>query len=278
MSGVLAALGAALALGAGVFGVRLLTARRVARRLEDEEAAAQPLDRSRSIPPLAPALVVAGIGTGVAHFAFGISIPIGAAIGFDVGALTYVAFAQRSRALELRAEGQLGDALASMTSAVRAGASPNEALQRAAAPLAAPIGPRLRDAAGRLRLGEPPGQVLGVLGRGSRSDSLRLFCQALAIQWRAGGSLEHTLGSVARYVRDRVEVQRRIESQAAPTRASVLVLAGATLAVAFLSWANDPINMERFVASSMGQLGVTGCFVLQGISFLWMWRIGQVQA
>ena len=278
MSSAATLLAFALLLAAGAFAAHRLWLRSNAiRRLESEDDARRGPPTSEQVPAWVPAALAGALAFGIAGFGLGFSTGIALAAGFDLGALVYVGFAIRSAGRELRAEQQLGDALRLMTAALRAGASPNDALERAAAQVDAPIGPQLAGAAGRLRLGEDAGEVLGALGRESHLDSLRLFSQALAVQWRAGGSLQSTLTTVGKFVRDRVELQRRIESQVAPTRSSVLILAGATFAVGFLSWSNDPLNIERFVASSTGSVGIALCLALQGLSFLWMWRLGQFE-
>ncbi len=250
---------------------------RASRRLGGEIEQAVRVDvRQRELPALAPAvltgLLVALLGVGT----LGLSTAIAAGAAFDLAALVYVGFSIRSRARSLRAEGQLSEALRLMTGALRAGSSPSDALDRAGSKVAAPTGPMLCKVAGRLRLGEDPDVVLGSLARDAGRGSVQLFAQALGVQWRAGGSLQSSLESVGRYVADRVELQRRIESQAAPTRASVLILAGATVAVGFLSWSNDPANVERFVASPTGEAGIALTLVLQGLSFLWMWHMARV--
>ncbi|MEM7409313.1 MAG: type II secretion system F family protein [Myxococcota bacterium] len=278
MNDALTALAFALLVGAGAFAAHRIWVRtRAVRRLDAEGAELTTSLQDGAIPAWVPAGVGAVVGFSIASVFFGTSVMIALAAGFDLAALVYVGFAVRASSRELRSEQQLGDALRLMTAALRAGASPNDALERAAAQVGAPIGPRLAEAAGKLRLGEDAKEVLGALGRESHLDSLRLFSQALAVQWRAGGSLQRTLTTVGAFVRDRVELQRRIESQIAPTRSSVLILAGATAAVAFLSWSNDPLNIERFVASSVGNLGIAICLGLQGLSFLWMWNLSRFE-
>ncbi len=233
--------------------------------------------REWELPALVPALVAGAVVVLLGAGPLGLPTAIAAGAAFDLTALVYVAFSIRARARALRSEGQLNEAIRLMTGALRAGSSPSEALERAGAKVAAPTGPMLGKVAGRLRLGEDPDEVLGSLARESGRGSVQLFAQALGVQWRAGGSLQSSLTSVGRYVADRVELQRRVESQAAPTRASVLILAAATLAVGYLSWSNDPANVERFVASEMGELGIAMALGLQGLSFLWMWRMSRVE-
>lgn len=215
--------------------------------------------------------------SGLASVALPLPLPIGIALGLDAGVLLWLALRVRSRRRELRIEEQLGRAIQSTRASMRSGSSPAESLRVAAEGVGAPFGPFLADAAGRLRLGEDVEHALAGLSRAAPLDAVRLFVFALAVQWRAGGSLERSLDSVGTYVRDRVELQRRIESQAAPARSSVLALVGATAAVAFLAWSNDPANVGRFLASPTGEALVAATLALQGASLLWMWRLARVR-
>ena len=61
----------------------------------------------------------------------------------------------------------------------------------------------LLELTGRLRLGESPEGALEELATAVPLESFRLFSVALGVQWRAGGSLDRSLASVARAVRDR---------------------------------------------------------------------------
>ena len=83
---------------------------------------------------------------------------------------------------------------------------------------------------------------------------------------------------VARALRDRVELLRRIHTQSAPTRGSVFAFVAATGAVAFLMWQYDPANLEHFLTSGAGSTLVGLSIWLQATGILWMWRLSQVEA
>ena len=135
----------------------------------------------------------------------------------------------------------------------------------------------LLELSGALRLGEDVERALEALVERVPLESYRLFAIALAVQWRAGGSLERSLSVVARTVRDRVELERRIFSQAAPTRVSVFAFVIATLAIAYLMWQNDPANVENFLMSSTGIQLVGSAIWLQAIGILWMSQLSRIR-
>ena len=197
--------------------------------------------------------------------------------GAVAGVLVHLALAALEQRRALQLEEGLAEAIGLASSALRAGASPVDALDRAAGAVSGPARPLLLALAGRLRLGEEAESALAGLAERVPLESYRLFALALSVHWRAGGSLERSLAVVSRAVRDRVEVQRRIHTQAAPTRGSVFAFVVATACIALLMWQNDPANLERFLASPTGSTLVGAAVWLQALGILWMWRISQIR-
>ncbi|MDJ0867838.1 MAG: type II secretion system F family protein [Myxococcota bacterium] len=273
----------ALAVGGSLQLHRTWLRSRAARRLgrpeedaptkaEDDASSAPVLTES---PDLRPGCGAALVATAIAWL-FGLAIPYATAAGAIAGVIVHVTVAVRWNGRALAAEETLAESIGLVTAALRAGASPLDALERAAGEAEGAFGRALDGMIARLRLGEEPRKALSGLAEAVPLDSVRLFALALSVQWGAGGSLERTLGVVARSVRDRVELLRRIESQLAPTRGSVTVLVLANAAVAGLAWSNDPVNLGRFLASSTGTLLVASAMWLQALALLWMWRLSRV--
>lgn len=194
------------------------------------------------------------------------------------GVLAHIAIRSFDQSRALALEEGLAEAIGLATSSLRVGASPIEALERASQAIRGPARPVLTALTGRLRLGQAPEKALAELYEDIPLESFRLFSVALAVQWRAGGSLERSLGTVARALRDRVELLRRIRTQSAPTRGSVFAFVAATGGIALLMWQNDPANLERFLASGTGGALVGLSVWLQAIGILWMWRLSQIRA
>jgi tight adherence protein B len=199
-------------------------------------------------------------------------------VGILMGALLHVALNAMEQRRALALEDGLAEAIGLASAALRAGASPLEALERASQAISGPARALLLDMTGRLRLGESPEVALADLAEDVPLESYRLFSVALGVQWRAGGSLERSLVAVAGALRDRVELLRRIQTQSAPTRGSVFVFVAATLGIALLMWQNDPANFEHFLRSDGGSLLVGGAVWLQAIGIVWMSRLARIEA
>ena len=204
-----------------------------------------------------------------------LSLAVGlASIG---GALAFIVDRTRIDRSMLALEEGLADALGLVTSALRVGASPLDAFQRATRETRGPLRSVLTDLTGRLAAGEPPAEVAARMRSAAPVESIRLLALCIAVQWNAGGQLSRSLSVVSRSVRDRADVLRRVETQAAPTRGSVLLLAAANLAIAAIVWTNDPAGITRFLDSGVGAALVTTTLLFQGLSLLWMWRISRIQ-
>ncbi len=227
-----------------------------------------PRVRARATLAASAAVGVAGLA-----LALGLPAPFACAGALVLGVALYLASALRARSLARRLEEDLVAVLDLARSAVRAGASPVDALARAARESRAPLRAELEALVARLRTGEPADRALRQLRERIPLESFGLFALALGAQWGAGGSLERALAQVSHALRDRIELLRRLEAQAAPTRVSVAILFATCAAIAALAWSHDPENVGRFLANPIGRTLVSGALALQALSLLWMARL-----
>lgn len=277
----------AAGLGAvAIFGRDRWRRGRVLRRLETLAAESAPraeatvshrtaqgsLVRSRAALPW-----IAAAGIGAALLAGGIRSEFALAGAFALGALGAMAERNHRAKLALRLESQLADSVDLLIGSLRAGSGLVDALERASQTAQEPLAAVLAETAARFRLGERPQEVLRELSVRVPLEAFRLFSFALSVHWEAGGSLAPTLATVGRSVRDRVDVSRRIRSQSAPTAASIASLLGASHAIAWLAFARDPVNFERFLATPAGGALAAATVALQALGLLWIARWSEVR-
>ena len=216
--------------------------------------------------PWALALVIVATAWGFV----GLRLPYLAAMGLIVGLLaSQVESFAAGRVVE-RLEQQLADAIDIMIGAVGAGASVNGAIEAAMVESQRPLRPYLEELAGRIRLGDDPGEVFRSLADRLPLETFLLFTSALSVHWEVGGRLTSTLTAVGRTIRDRIEIARRIRSSAAQSQFSPLALIGLTYFIAALVWRNGPEQMHEFVTSTVGGWFVAGSVVLQAVGIVWM--------
>ena len=108
-------------------------------------------------------------------------------------------------------------------------------------------------------------------------ESFRLFYYALGVQWEGGGSLAPTLATTARFIRDRVELGRRVRAQTTEARFSVLAILGLTYFLAALMWNMDPTRVEGFLATTIGQNLAAFAVFLQALGAWWISRMSRIK-
>jgi tight adherence protein B len=155
--------------------------------------------------------------------------------------------------------------------------SVTQALEIAARESRAPLRPQLTHVLGRIRLGDDPQAVLRSLERSVPLATFRLFTSALSVHWEVGGSLTGPLAVVARAIRDRIEMSRRVRALTAQSRFSTLAILAVTYFVAVVVWRADPERMRQFLGTSLGQWLIAATVVLQAIGVLWTARLGRMQ-
>jgi Flp pilus assembly protein TadB len=177
----------------------------------------------------------------------------------------------------LKLEAQLAEAIDHMVTSLHAGIGVLDALSGAEADTRKPLKPHLTTLITRLKLGDEPVQVCKEMAGLLPLESFRLFYYALAVQWEGGGNLAPTLATTGRFIRDRVELGRRIRAQTSEARFSVLAILGLTYFLAGLMYHLDPTRVAGFIATSVGQAIAAFSIVLQALGALWIARLSRIQ-
>ncbi len=169
-----------------------------------------------------------------------------------------------------RLEVQLADSIDIMVGALGAGAAVGPAIEAAISEVDPPLRPYLEEVSGRIRLGDEPLGVFRSLADRVPLETFLLFSSALAVHWEVGGRLAPTLASVGRTIRDRIEINRRIQSNIAQSQFSTFAILGLIYFIALIVWRNGPEQMREFIATPAGGWFVAGSIVLQAVGIAWM--------
>jgi len=241
---------------------------------ETPRAARRPIRRPRrGIISLAVGVAcAAGLVLGL-----GLSMALGLSIGILAFLVSRVVEEHVERQSVLRIETHLAEAIDMTVSALAAGASPADALDRAARECPSPLRGYFVDLVERLRLGEPPAVALEEFERRLPLMSVRTLRFALAAHWEGGGAIAATLASVARSTRDRTALVRRVQAQSAEAQASVVGVLLVTYALALVMWRSDPERIQGFLDSEIGSWFVPAAVLLQVVGLGWMTRITRVE-
>jgi tight adherence protein B len=219
-----------------------------------------------------------GVGTSVSlYFWEGLSLPFAGAVGMMVGVLGFLLESIIAGKRLSRIETQLADSIDLMVGALQAGLSLPKALDTARRESSAPLRPYLDHLVRKIRLGENPASAVRDLGEQVPLETFQLFSLTLSAQWWTGGSLAPTLSVVGRTIRDRIELTRRIRTQAVEAKASVIGVLAISYILAFIMWRANPRPLENFFNSDIGSLMAGAAIGLQALGIVWINRISQVK-
>ena len=222
-----------------------------------------------------PWIVTAVLATGL--LIWGVRLPFVLASSMILGVLGTLVETTRFERRRSKIETQLSDTIDLMIGSLRAGAGLSEALDTATDEADSPLKHQLEIMTGKIRLGQDPQRALRLLAERVPLESFRLFTLTLSVQWEVGGSLAPTLASVGKTIRDRIELTRRIQSQATQARVSVISVLAISYFVGLLMWRADPDRMENFLATSFGANAVGGSMALQAVGLIWMFKMSQIE-
>lgn len=167
-------------------------------------------------------------------------------------------------------EQQLADSIDMMVAAVKSGAGLQSALESSVTQAKRPWLDESEQLTRAIRYGEDPVEALGDLSERLPLESVLLFSQTLAVNWRVGGRLALTLANVGRTVRDRIELSRRMNAMTTQARLSVVSVVIVTYFIGALIWRNDPERMTGFLTSFVGQTMVSIGMMMQAIGTVWI--------
>jgi Flp pilus assembly protein TadB len=272
---------AGLAAAAAVILVRATVHRRIAsarlRRARTPEDGGPDRDVQLALPRRRWLAAIAGAVVAVLGTVGGLPLALVASFALVAAILTGLAEDVVHGRRLARIETQLADAIDLLIGAMRAGSSAVAALDAARRGVASPLRAQLEEVVGRLKLGDDPGTVLGELTARVPLETFRLFALTMTVHWEAGGSLAPALATTARTIRDRIDLSRRVQTQARESQVSVIAFLAIVYGLGYILWQANPERMHLFLASTAGTGIVAGAVLLQAIGLLWMSRVVRVR-
>lgn len=245
-----------------------------AHRVGDGDAVElQPTLRRHPLLPFAIGTLVAAL----CWLALHLDVVYSVALAVIFGVLVYLVEQQIAARRSLRLEEQLAAAIDLMVGALNAGAGIGEAIESAARETRKPLREELQEVLGRIRFGEAPQRVWDEFALRIPLETFRLFCFTMSVHGEVGGSLAPTLSTVGRSIRDRIEISRRIRSQATEAQVSVVGIVCIVYFLALMMWRTNPAQFEDFLRTPIGTNLVGGAMILQAIGLLWITKLSQLR-
>jgi len=165
---------------------------------------------------------------------------------------------------------QLVEALGSMSNAMRAGFSINQAfetvVQTGDKPIAQEFGVMLQ----QMRVGMNFFEALQSLDQRVGSDDLTLVVTAIDIARRTGGNLTEIFDKISLTIRERMRIERRVQTLTAQGRLQGLIVASMPVVLGAAMTVLKPDMMMPFFRATTGMIcvGVTVCLIAVGWFFI----------
>lgn len=147
---------------------------------------------------------------------------------------------------------QLPDALLALASSLRAGANLSQAIMLTGQRQPDPLGQEFALVQGRQRLGDDLKTALDSLCQRFPSAELRLFRDALVISHQVGGDLAGTLETVSSTLRERAQIEEKVQALTSMGRMQGKVMCLLPVAIGGMLYLQQPEMMQRLFTEPMG--------------------------
>ena len=178
----------------------------------------------------------------------------------------YLRFLKRRR-LE-RFNEQLEDALTSMSSALKAGFSINQAIEVVADENKQPISFEFRLLLQEIRLGVPLERALMNMEKRVESEDFELVSTAIITARQTGGELTLILERLASVIRERLRISGKLKALTAQGKLQAYLIGAMPFLLLFALTYVAPAMMNNFFNSIVGILIIIGAFIFVVIGFL----------
>ena len=171
---------------------------------------------------------------------------------------------------------QLEDALLSISSALKAGFSINQAMEGIAKENRRPISYEFTLLTQEIRLGVPFDTALRKMSDRLRSPDFELVAVAIITARQTGGELTSVLERLASVIRERVRIMHRVQSLTAQGRMQAWLIGAVPVFLFFAMFYISPDMMKSFFSSVMGILILAAVLVMDAIGFFVIRKITKI--
>ena len=206
-----------------------------------------------------------------------VPVPFAVAGALLTGVVSYLIEAHFVKRQLEGVEQQLADAIDLIVGMLQSGMTLPKSLEVAMHETPQPLKQYLKDMVGRIRLGDDPQIVIQQLSKQIPLETMQLFSSILSVQWWSGGSLANTLVNVSAVVRNRMELDRRIQTQSVESQLSVLAILFITYGLAFMMWHVSPQAMETFLSTTVGSYLGAGAIIAQTLGIVWISKLSTIK-
>lgn len=168
---------------------------------------------------------------------------------------------------------QLPEALSTMSNALRAGFSINQAFQSVIEVGEKPISEEFKILEQQLSIGMSFEDALESMSSRVGSDDLTLVTTAIVIARKTGGNVTEIFDNIGKTIRERMKVERKVKSLTAQGRLQGAIVTAMPLLLGLGMTAMKPKMMIPFLCSPAGALAILATILLMVVGWLLIRKI-----
>jgi len=206
-----------------------------------------------------------------------LSTVVGVVLGLAAGAFVFtlpgkfVKFLRNRRRAKFNE--QLVEALGTMSNALRAGFSVNQAFESVVENGDKPISQEFEVVLQQLRIGMSFEDALASMDRRVQSDDLTLVVTSMDIARKTGGNLTEIFDRISETIRGRMRIERRVKTLTAQGRFQGIIVSAMPFILGIAMTALKPDMMIPFITSLKGAGCIALAVTLVGIGWMFIRKI-----
>ena len=172
---------------------------------------------------------------------------------------------------------QLGDCLTTVSNALRAGYSFQQAMDVVAKEMEPPISVEFERVMTDIAMGVTLENALDQMNNRVGSSEFDLVVTAVLIQREVGGNLAQILDTISDTINERVRMKREINALTAQGRLSSWVLICLPFAMAVFCWTFNRDQMQVFIDEQLGHYAMAFAIIMEIIGYVVIQRIVDIE-
>ena len=172
---------------------------------------------------------------------------------------------------------QLGDTIAILSNAMKAGHSFFQAVDSVGSEITGPVADEFAKLQKEISLGVETETALENMAKRVGSDDLELMVTAVLIQRQIGGNLAEVLDNISGTIRQRIRAKGEIKTLTAQGRLSGLIIAILPFILAGIVTVMNPEQMKPLVTEPLGVAMVVAALVMELIGIVFIRKIINVE-
>jgi tight adherence protein B len=173
--------------------------------------------------------------------------------------------------------GQMVDGLSLMSNGLKSGLSVVQAMGLVAQEMPDPIRQEFNLVLSENKLGVPLEQAFISLSKRIRSDDVEMFVTAINILKETGGNLAETFDTIVLTIRDRIKVEKRIETMTAQGKAQGYLIMSIPPVLGLVFYNTDPESMDKVLTTPVGWAGIVLIILLEAVGLFLIKKIVNIE-